>query len=191
MKCYCPKCGRNNDVSADEIRRQGGTVVCPKCLTTFQMPISNDDDDDTPPPIPARRQKTASARKATASDQPPKVPAARRSTSPARFCNKCGATIPAGRATCPECGQRAASTSGRRVISFSESTTPPPVRTPRRPATKPATKPTARTAAKKKTSKPKEESKPMSKVGCLLITCAITAGFFVLYALFGLLFDKL
>ena len=52
MKCYCPKCGRENEVSVADLRRQKGTVVCPKCLTTFQMPYanSNDDGDDTPPP---------------------------------------------------------------------------------------------------------------------------------------------
>lgn len=79
MKCYCPKCGRENEVSVADLRRQKGTVVCPKCLTTFQMPYanSNDDGDDTPPPIPKRRAK-ASAPK----------PAARRTTAaPPKGCH--------------------------------------------------------------------------------------------------------
>jgi len=66
-------------VSVADLRRQKGTVVCPKCLTTFQMPYanSNDDGDDTPPPIPKRRAK-ASAPK----------PAARRTTAaPPKGCH--------------------------------------------------------------------------------------------------------
>ena len=108
MKCYCPKCGRENEVSVADLRRQKGTVVCPKCLTTFQMPYanSNDDGDDTPPPIPKRRAK-ASAPK----------PAARRTTAAPR--------------------------------------------------------------------------QSMSKAGCVLTTICITAGFFLLYTLVGLIFDKM
>ena len=75
MKCYCPKCGRENEVSVADLRRQKGTVVCPKCLTTFQMPYanSNDDNDDTHTPIPKRRAKASASK-----------PAARRTTAAPR-----------------------------------------------------------------------------------------------------------
>lgn len=146
MKCYCPKCGRENEVSVADLRRQKGTVVCPKCLTTFQMPYanSNDDGDDTPPPIPQRRAK-ASAPK----------PAARRTTA-----------------------------APRKAATAKQSTPPPvPSRTSRTPA-----KP--RPAAKRKPSQPSPRQ-PMSKAGCVLTTICITVGFFLLYTLVGLIFDKM
>lgn len=135
MKCYCPKCGRENEVSVADLRRQKGTVVCPKCLTTFQMPYanSNDDGDDSPPPIPKRKAK-ASAPK----------PAARRTTA-----------------------------APRKAATTKQST-------PAKP----------RPAAKRKPSQPSPRQ-PMSKAGCVLTTICITAGFFLLYTLVGLIFDKL
>lgn len=142
MKCYCPKCGRENEVSVADLRRQKGTVVCPKCLTTFQMPYAN--SDDTPPPIPKRRTK-ASAPK----------PAARRTTA-----------VP-------------------RKAATAKQSTPPPV--PSRASRTPA-KP--RPAAMRKPSQPSPRQ-PMSKAGCVLTTICITAGFFLLYTLVGLIFDKL
>ena len=145
MKCYCPKCGRENEVSVADLRRQKGTVVCPKCLTTFQMPYANsNDDDDTPPPIPKRRTK-ASAPK----------PTARHTTA-----------------------------APRKVATAKQSTPPPvPSRTSRTPA-----KP--RPAAKRKPSQPSPRQS-MSKAGCVLTTICITAGFFLLYTLVGLIFDKM
>ena len=146
MKCYCPKCGRENEVSVADLRRQKGTVVCPKCLTTFQMPYanSNDDGDDTPPPNPKRRAKT-----------PPPNPAPR--PTPA---------------------------APRKAATAKQSTPPPvPSRTSRTPA-----KP--RPAAKRKPSQPSPRQ-PMSKAGCVLTTICITAGFFLLYTLVGLIFDKM
>lgn len=141
MKCYCPKCGRENEVSVADLRRQKGTVVCPKCLTTFQMPYanSNDDADDTPPPIPKRRAK-ASAPK----------PAARRTTA------------------------------APRKAATAKQSTPPPV--PSR---------TSRTPAKPRPAAKRKPSQPMSKAGCVLTTICITAGFFLLYTLVGLIFDKM
>lgn len=147
MKCYCPKCGRMNEVSAADVRRENGVVVCPKCLTTFQMPVSPD-DDETPPPVPTRRPKAA-----------PKPAAARKSPAAAR---------------------------GR---SASVDDVPPPIpkRQPRRPAPpRPAPRPAT---PRKKPSKAKS-SQPMSKIGCILTSVGITAAFFLLYALVGLVFGK-
>lgn len=146
MKCYCPKCGRENEVSVADLRRQKGTVVCPKCLTTFQMPYanSNDDGDDTPPPIPKRRAKTSAPK-------------------------------PAARCT----------TAAPRKAATAKQSAPPlvPTRTSRTPAK-------LRPAAKRKPSQPSPRQ-PMSKAGCVLTTICITAGFFLLYTLVGLIFDKL
>lgn len=146
MKCYCPKCGRENEVSVVDLRRQKGTVVCPKCLTTFQMPYanSNDDGDDTPPPIPQRRAKASASK-----------PAARRTTA------------------------------APRKAATAKQSTPPPV-----PSRTSRTSANPRPAAKRKPSQPSPR-KPMSKAGCVLTTICITAGFFLLYTLVGLIFDKM
>ncbi|MGM9869975.1 MAG: MJ0042-type zinc finger domain-containing protein [Sodaliphilus sp.] len=90
MNCFCPKCGRKIEISADELHAQKGMVVCPKCLTTFRAPrITDDDDDETPPPIPVRKRKSE--------------PAPRKSTATVRYCNKCGKPLPPGKTTCPSC----------------------------------------------------------------------------------------
>lgn len=141
MKYYCPKCGHASDVSAADIRRQGGTVVCPQCLTTFQMPVAGDDSDDTPPPIPARRSRTAA---------PKSAPRPR--------------TAPASRPSRP---QRQTATAA-----------------PRRTAT------TSRRAPVRKPVKPKTEAQT-STAKFALISIGVTAAFFALYALVGILFDKL
>lgn len=143
MKCYCPKCGHASDVSAADIRRQGGTVVCPQCLTTFQMPLAggaDDADDDTPPPIPVRRQKAA--------PKPKAAPRPRTATS-----------RPSRQATTAAAPQRTATAATRRT-------------TARKPA------------------KTKADAQG-SKAKFVLISIGITAAFFALYALVGLLFDKL
>lgn len=65
MKLKCPKCGRVTEVSAVELRKQRGNVVCPRCLAVFKEPVPTDDGDDdealTPPPVPSPRRAAASA----------------------------------------------------------------------------------------------------------------------------------
>lgn len=65
MKLKCPKCGRVTEVSAVELRKQRGNVVCPRCLAVFKEPVpaSAGDDDEalTPPPVPSPRRAAASA----------------------------------------------------------------------------------------------------------------------------------
>lgn len=65
MKLKCPKCGRVTEVSAVELRKQRGNVVCPRCLAVFKEPVPADagDDDEalTPPPVPSPRLAAASA----------------------------------------------------------------------------------------------------------------------------------
>ncbi len=65
MKLKCPKCGKVTEVSAVELRKQRGNVVCPRCLAVFKEPVPADagDDDEalTPPPVPSPRRAAASA----------------------------------------------------------------------------------------------------------------------------------
>ena len=150
MKCFCPKCGRKMELSADELRAQKGMVVCPQCLTTFKAPHFDDDDDELPPPIPVRKSKSQ--------------PAPRKSGTEVRYCNRCGAPLPAGKTVCPACAK--------------------PKPTPKRPTAVPVKKTPARRVPPKKGS-----GQPTSKWGCLAYSLAISLAFFLLYALIGLLFN--
>lgn len=150
MKCFCPKCGRKMELSADELRAQKGMVVCPQCLTTFKAPHFDDDDDELPPPIPVRKSKSQ--------------PAPRKSDAEVRYCNRCGAPLPAGKTVCPACAK--------------------PKPAPKRPTAVPVKKTPARRVPPKKGS-----GQPTSKWGCLAYSLAISLAFFLLYALIGLLFN--
>ena len=150
MKCFCPKCGRKMELSADELRAQKGMVVCPQCLTTFKAPHFDDDDDELPPPIPVRKRKSQ--------------PAPRKSDAEVRYCNRCGAPLPAGKTVCPACAK--------------------PKPAPKRPTAVPVKKTPARRVPPKK-----ESGQPTSKWGCLAYSLAISLAFFLLYALIGLLFN--
>ena len=86
MKLKCPKCGRVTEVSAVELRKQRGNVVCPRCLAVFKEPVPADagDDDEalTPPPVPSPRRAAASApsrRRPISFVAPPEVPRPRAS----------------------------------------------------------------------------------------------------------------
>ena len=150
MKCFCPKCGRKMELSADELRAQKGMVVCPQCLTTFKAPHFDDDDDELPPPIPVRKSKSQ--------------PAPRKSDAEVRYCNRCGAPLPAGKTVCPACAK--------------------PKPAPKRPTAVPVKKTPVRRVPPKK-----ESGQPTSKWGCLAYSLAISLAFFLLYALIGLLFN--
>lgn len=151
MKCYCPKCGHGSEVSEADIRRQKGMVVCPKCLTTFKMPVTDssahdDYDDETPPPIPRRR---------TAQAAPPKPPVRRSSGTVAMR------TAPKGRSSNA------------------------PASRPRRSSTAP------RTTANRKPNTSGNGQSSITRGGCVVISIGVTAGFFLLYMLIGLIFDKI
>ena len=138
------------ELSADELRAQKGMVVCPQCLTTFKAPHFDDDDDELPPPIPVRKRKSQ--------------PAPRKSDAEVRYCNRCGAPLPAGKTVCPACAK--------------------PKPAPKRPTAVPVKKTPARRVTPKK-----ESRQPTSKWGCLAYSLAISLAFFLLYALIGLLFN--
>ena len=157
MKCFCPKCGRKMELSADELRAQKGMVVCPQCLTTFKAPHFDDDDDELPPPIPVRKSKSQPAPRKS-------QPAPRKSGTEVRYCNRCGAPLPAGKTVCPACAK--------------------PKPAPKRPTAVPVKKTPVRRVTPKK-----ESGQPTSKWGCLAYSLAISLAFFLLYALIGLLFN--
>ena len=145
------------ELSADELRAQKGMVVCPQCLTTFKAPHFDDDDDELPPPIPVRKSKSQPAPRKP-------QPAPRKSGTEVRYCNRCGAPLPAGKTVCPACAK--------------------PKPAPKRPTAVPVKKtPTRRVPPKK------ESGQPTSKWGCLAYSLAISLAFFLLYALIGLLFN--
>ena len=86
MKLKCPKCGKVTEVSAVELRKQRGNVVCPRCLAVFKEPVPTDagDDDEalTPPPVPSPRRAAASApsrRRPSSFVAPPEPPRPRAS----------------------------------------------------------------------------------------------------------------
>ena len=146
------------ELSADELRAQKGMVVCPQCLTTFKAPhFDDDDDDELPPPIPVRKSKSQPAPRKP-------QPAPRKSGTEVRYCNRCGAPLPAGKTVCPACAK--------------------PQPTPKRPTAVPVKKTPARRVPPKK-----ESGQPTSKWGCLAYSLAISLAFFLLYALIGLLFN--
>ena len=145
------------ELSADELRAQKGMVVCPQCLTTFKAPHFDDDDDELPPPIPVRKSKSQPAPRKP-------QPAPRKSGTEVRYCNRCGAPLPAGKTVCPACAK--------------------PKPAPKRPTAVPVKKTPARRVTPKK-----ESGQPTSKWGCLAYSLAISLAFFLLYALIGLLFN--
>lgn len=145
------------ELSADELRAQKGMVVCPQCLTTFKAPHFDDDDDELPPPIPVRKSKSQPAPRKP-------QPAPRKSDAEVRYCNRCGAPLPAGKTVCPACAK--------------------PKPAPKRPTAVPVKKTPARRVTPKK-----ESGQPTSKWGCLAYSLAISLAFFLLYALIGLLFN--
>lgn len=81
MKLKCPKCGKVTEVSAVELRKQRGNVVCPRCLAVFKEPVpagaGDDDEALTPPPVPSPRRAAAPAqsrRRPISFVTPPEVP---------------------------------------------------------------------------------------------------------------------
>ena len=159
MNFKCPQCGKTLSVTHAELARNGCRVVCPQCLTTFKAPHFDDDDDDDelPPPIPVRKSKSQPAPRKP-------QPAPRKSDAEVRYCNRCGAPLPAGKTVCPACAK--------------------PKPAPKRPTAVPVKKTPARRVTPKKGS-----GQPTSKWGCLAYSLAISLAFFLLYALIGLLFN--
>ena len=80
MKTLCPQCGKELDVSLEELSLRDGLVVCPQCLTSYQ---AVEPGTLTPPATKNGGAKT--------------VPTM-------RYCPHCGESIGEGINFCPYCG---------------------------------------------------------------------------------------
>ncbi len=178
MKCYCPKCGRKIEVTAQEAARLGGHLVCPQCLSRVDVAV----------PKP----------KAAADAEPPAAPKPRpQAQTPAaggRFCPKCGAKVRATDAFCKSCG--ASLGTARRKA---DAGTPPPYRSQRRPVPSSAYRapqapvrpsvPRQAPARRPAERKPSQPSAPIGGLGCMWRTAVGVAVAFALYVLLGLAFQ--
>lgn len=179
MRCYCPKCGRKIEVTAQEAVRLGGHLVCPQCLSRVDVAVPKANDKAVvaaPPAAPKPRQQSQS------------------STAGGRFCPKCGAKVRAADAFCKSCG--ASLGAARRNA---DAATPPPYRSQRRAPSAPSyrepqtsVRPSVprqapvRRHAERKSSQP---SAPIGGLGCMWRTAVAVAVAFALYVLLGIAFQ--
>ncbi|MBR1551637.1 MAG: zinc-ribbon domain-containing protein [Muribaculaceae bacterium] len=90
MERRCPQCGKLTQVSDEELALHGNVVVCPQCLTVYDV----SDGVLTASEARERRQQAAA-------------------TTPAmRYCPACGTRLQDGMRYCPQCGMQLQSWSG-------------------------------------------------------------------------------
>lgn len=177
MRCYCPKCGRKIEVTAQEAARLGGHLVCPQCLSRVDVAVP----------------KTKAAAPAEAAPSPKPAPRAQTQPSGGPFCPKCGAKVRATDAFCKSCG--ASLGTARRKA---DAGTPPPYHSQRRAAQAPAYRapqparpavPRQAPVRRQTQRKAAQPSPAMSGMGCMWRTAVGVAVAFVLYALLGIAFQ--
>ena len=83
MELQCPQCAKVMQVSAEEVVLHGGIVVCPQCLTTFDV------GEKVPSDLNVSRVSTREKAEHHAYV----------------YCPHCGQRIPQGINFCPYCGQ--------------------------------------------------------------------------------------
>ncbi len=177
MRCYCPKCGRKIEVTAQEAARLGGHLVCPQCLSRVDVAVPKANDKAVvaePPAAPKPRQQSQSP------------------ATGGRFCPKCGAKVRAADAFCKSCG--ASLGTARRPA---DAATPPPYRSQRRAAPsyrqpQPSVRPAAlrqSTPRRQSGRKPAQPSAPVGGLGCMWRTAVAVAVAFALYVLLGIAFQ--
>lgn len=91
MERRCPQCGKLTQVSDEELALHGNVVVCPQCLTVYDV---NDGALTASEARERRRQAVAAA------------PAM-------RYCPACGTRLQEGMRYCPQCGMQLQSWSGQ------------------------------------------------------------------------------
>lgn len=91
MRCYCPKCGRKIEVTAQEAARLGGHLVCPQCLSRVDVAVP-------------KAKAAATTVKAESAPSPKPAPRVQPQPSGGPFCPKCGAKVRATDAFCKSCG---------------------------------------------------------------------------------------
>lgn len=89
MKKTCPNCGKELDVSLEEVTMREGVVVCPQCLSVFDMDGNTRDNDEPQGEVRKPQGQPASEAGDTFS-----------------FCPECGHSLPAGVNFCPYCGTK-------------------------------------------------------------------------------------
>jgi predicted Zn finger-like uncharacterized protein len=85
MKLNCPECGKEIEVSEEILKKVGGSVTCPSCLTDFIV--------DGFASLPSAQND--SQQKEKAKSEPEK--------EETQFCPKCGKKIPRNVHYCPNC----------------------------------------------------------------------------------------
>jgi len=87
MKITCPHCGKELDISAEELTIHGGTAVCPKCLHVWQAAAVDTN-------LKVHRSAPRSASSKGVSDD----------WGTFAFCYRCGKPLPENVQFCPYCG---------------------------------------------------------------------------------------
>ncbi len=188
MLCTCPKCGRQNDVSTAELQLQEGNVVCPRCLTVFQVDLPeslqhSSTESTTPPPVP---QSAIAEPASTQPQQSTSIQQSMPTPPPVQYCRHCGTRIPANKTACPNCHAPVSTTKDtttpqqqRRTIEFVQ----------KQPAS--PSKPRRASTSKKKNKKASSSNYWSSETrvwGCMGSSVLIVVVFFALYYLIGNLF---
>lgn len=179
MKCYCPKCGRKIEVTAQEAARLGGHLVCPQCLARVDVAVPKPTAAAVagPPATPKPRQQA-------------QTPAAG-----GRFCPKCGAKVRDTDAFCKSCGASLGATRRKSDVG-----TPPPYRSQRRAAAPAPAYRAPLTVARPSVPRQASARRPSSRseakastyvggLGCMWRTAVGVAVAFALYAMLGLAFQ--
>lgn len=167
MKCNCPNCGREIEVTVQEARRLSGHLVCPQCLTRVDVAV------------PAVGSAASSSGKSASAAQPS-----------ASYCTNCGSRVKASDDFCPKCGHSLSG--GKRRTADA----PPPYRrqtqrksvAPAQSATRPVRQPSSPSRTRRSVKSAKKTS-PIGPLGCFWRTAAAVAVGFALYVLAGLLFQ--
>ena len=95
MEYKCPQCGKSIVLSRDELVSQGNLVVCPQCLSEFEVDGTTPDDDAS----------KGEYKYGANTPQPPIAPATSYSTF---ACKVCGNQVQSNFNYCPFCGRRMA-----------------------------------------------------------------------------------
>ncbi len=165
MKCNCPNCGREIEVTAQEARRLGGHLVCPQCLTRVDVAVA------------AAGSGVVSSGKSAPAIQPS-----------AGYCTNCGSRVKASDDFCPKCGHSLRG--GKRRTADA----PPPYRrqtqrksvVPAQAAARPARQPSS-PSRPQRSVKSAKKALPIGPLGCFWRTIAAVAVGFAVYVLAGLL----
>ena len=112
MKYRCPKCGKEIEISEQELTTLKNHIVCPQCLSTLKIDgdyayIPLDFDEATPPvnsTKPAEPEVTCPSCGKTLHGNPNFCPECGHKF--VMSCPNCGKEVPPGAKFCLECGEK-------------------------------------------------------------------------------------